>query len=141
MDKEKARIITLPKIFDPRGSLTVAEEMIHVPFEMQDIEWWYGLPMNGRDDRHLSLAYQNAQSVIVAISGSFTVHVFDGEDHQSFHLNHPRQALYINKGVWHEIGNYSNGCVILTLSDTPNDKKQVIKQLGDYKLWLTKRKK
>ena len=39
--KELGRIITLPKIFDPRGNLTVAEGETHIPFAIARTYWTY----------------------------------------------------------------------------------------------------
>lgn len=38
------RIIELPKITDPRGNLTVAEQMKHVPFDIKRVYWVYDVP-------------------------------------------------------------------------------------------------
>ncbi len=42
--KELGRIITLPKIFDPRGNLTVAEGETHIPFAIARTYWTYDVP-------------------------------------------------------------------------------------------------
>ena len=44
MKQEIANIIQLPKIFDPRGNLTVAEEQKNIPFHIKHVEWRYGMP-------------------------------------------------------------------------------------------------
>ena len=45
--KELGRIITLPKIFDPRGNLTVAEGESHIPFAIARTYWTYDVPGKG----------------------------------------------------------------------------------------------
>ncbi len=42
--KELGRIITLPKIFDPRGNLTVAEGETNIPFAIARAYWTYDVP-------------------------------------------------------------------------------------------------
>ena len=44
MLKEKVRIIELPKITDPRGNLTVAQEEMEVPFSIARAYWTYDVP-------------------------------------------------------------------------------------------------
>ena len=39
-----AKIINLPKIFDPRGNLTVVEELKEVPFKVARTFWTYDVP-------------------------------------------------------------------------------------------------
>ena len=41
---ELGRIIQLPKIVDPRGNLTVAEELKNVPFDIKRAYWVYDVP-------------------------------------------------------------------------------------------------
>lgn len=41
--EKKEEIILLPKIFDPRGSLTVTEEMKNIPFHIHRVEYLYGI--------------------------------------------------------------------------------------------------
>ena len=44
MDNKQYSIINLPKICDPRGNLTVAESMRHVPFDVSRVYWTYDVP-------------------------------------------------------------------------------------------------
>ena len=37
-------IIDLPKIVDPRGNLTVVEQMKNVPFDIARVYWTYDVP-------------------------------------------------------------------------------------------------
>lgn len=37
-------IIDLPKVCDPRGNLTVAEQLSNVPFEVSRVYWVYDVP-------------------------------------------------------------------------------------------------
>ena len=48
MNRNQARLIELPKIVDPRGNLTVAEQMKHVPFDIARVYWTYDIPSGGR---------------------------------------------------------------------------------------------
>ena len=44
MQSSKGYIIDLPKIVDPRGTLTVAEGLKDVPFEVKRVYWTYDVP-------------------------------------------------------------------------------------------------
>lgn len=123
MNKESYRIIELPKHFDPRGSLTVSEEVINVPFHIANTEWLYGLTVGTCLSSH---ACTNAQFFIVPLSGSFNIKISDGKESSSFFLNQPNKALYIDKGIWTEITDCANGTVILILSDKlEHDRKEI----------------
>ena len=71
---EKARIIDLPKIVDPRGNLTVAEQMKNVPFDIARVYWTYDVPSGERRGGH---AHRTCEEIVIAVSGSFDVTVDD----------------------------------------------------------------
>ena len=68
--EELGRIITLPKIFDPRGNLTVAEGETHIPFAIARTYWTYDVPGGESRGGH---AHKECQEFIIAASGSFSV--------------------------------------------------------------------
>ena len=81
--KELGRIITLPKIFDPRGNLTVAEGETHIPFAIARTYWTYDVP-GGKSPLVCS---QKEMEFIIAASGSFSVTLDNGEQKKTYHLN------------------------------------------------------
>ena len=44
MEKQVGQLVDLPKIVDPRGNLTVAEQMKEVPFAISRVYWTYDIP-------------------------------------------------------------------------------------------------
>ena len=126
---DSCRIIDLPKIVDPRGNLTVAEQMRQVPFNIARVYWTYDIPGGGRRGGH---AHRTCQEVVVAVSGSFDVEVFDGHERQVFHLNHPYQGLYIGTGVWRTLEDFSSGAVCLVLASKGYDETDYIRNYDDY---------
>ena len=71
------KIIDLPKIADPRGNLTVVEQLNQVPFEIARVYWTYDIPGGGRRGGH---AHRTCEEVVIAVSGSFDVELFDGKE-------------------------------------------------------------
>lgn len=45
MEHQLGQLISLPKIADPRGNLTVAEQMKEVPFAISRVYWTYDILM------------------------------------------------------------------------------------------------
>ena len=73
MKSEKARVLDLPKIVDPRGNLTVAEQMKNVPFDIARVYWTYDVPSGERRGGH---AHRTCEEIIcrngrVAYVGGF----------------------------------------------------------------------
>ena len=134
MKDMNAKLIELPKIVDPRGNLTVAEQLKNVPFQIARVYWTYDVPSGARRGGH---AHRTCEEIVIAVSGSFDVVVFDGHEHQKFHLNHPYQGLYIGTGVWRTLEDFSSGSVCLVLASELFDEDEYIYNYNEF-LELTK---
>ena len=132
--KEIGKLIALPKIVDTRGNLTVAEQMKHVPFDISRVYWTYDIPGGGRRGGH---AHRTCQEVVIAVSGSFDVELFDGHERQTYHLNHPYQGLYIGTNIWRTLEDFSSGAVCLVLASELYDEAEYISDYDEF-LSLTK---
>ena len=113
MSIENCKIIELPKITDPRGSLTFIEDNRQIPFDIKRVYYLYDVPGGASRAGH---AHKELQQVLIAISGSFDVHLSDGVNKKTFHLNRSYMGLYISSMVWREIDNFSSGAVCLSLA-------------------------
>lgn len=100
----EARIIDLPKILDRRGNLSIIEEENHIPFKIKRTYWIYDVPGGEKRGGH---AYRENQEFIVALSGSFDVLLDDGKEQNIFHLNRSYYGLYVPKGFWRKMENFS----------------------------------
>jgi hypothetical protein len=110
------RLIDLPKITDPRGNLTFAEGMRHLPFEFKRVFYLYDVP--GGADR-AGHALKTCQQFLIAIAGSFDVVVDDGKKRERIHLCRSYYGLYLPPMVWRELDNFSSGAVCLALASEP----------------------
>lgn len=115
MNLAECRLITLPKITDPRGNLTYVESKHHIPFNLKRVFYLYDVPGGESRAGH---ALKTCEQFLVAISGSFDVTVNDGGQKQTFHLNRSYYGLYIPPMIWRELDNFSSGAVCLALVST-----------------------
>ena len=114
MKETEARIIDLPKLVDPRGTLTVAEEYKNVPFTVSRVYWTYDVPSGESRGGH---AHKHCREFIIAVSGSFDVTLDNGRgSRETFHLNHPYQGLLVETGIWRTLEDFSSGAVCLVLA-------------------------
>ena len=88
MNITEGKIIELPKITDPRGNLTFAESIRHIPFEGYRVYWVYDVPSGENRGGH---AHKKCREFIIAVSGSFTVTLDNGHNSKTYLLNHPYQ--------------------------------------------------
>ncbi len=112
---EKPQIIQLPKISDQRGNLSVIEEFKNIPFKIERTYWIYDVPGGESRGGH---AYRENQEFIVALSGSFDVELDDGVEKTTYALNRSYNGLYVPKGLWREMNNFSTNSLALVLSST-----------------------
>ena len=111
-------LIQLPKILDLRGNLSVIEELKDVPFKIERVYWIYDVPGGETRGGH---AYKENQEFIVALSGSFDVVLDDGSEKTVYSLNRSYYGLYVPKGFWREMVNFSTNSLALVLSSTKYD--------------------
>ena len=132
------KIIDLPRIYDPRGNLTVVEQLKEVPFDIKRVYWTYDVPGGESRGGH---AHKKCQSFIIAVSGSFTVRLDDGHKHETYHLNHPYQGLLINTGVWRTLEDFSSGAVCLALASEFSTRTIIsVSMTTSSDTWRTRRK-
>lgn len=115
MTLDNAKIINLPKIYDPRGNLSFIEEENHIPFKIKRSYWLFDVPGGESRGGH---AYKINEEFIVALSGSFDIILDDGKRKQTYNLNRSYYGLYVPKGIWREMNNFSTNSVALVLSST-----------------------
>jgi WxcM-like, C-terminal. len=129
-----AKIIELPKFLDARGNLSFIEESEHVPFKIARSYWIYDVPGGEVRGGH---AYKKNQEFIVALSGSFDVIIDDGKNRKVFSLNRSYYGLYVPKGLWRQMENFSTNSLALILASTLFDPTDYI---YDYEQFKTYRK-
>ncbi|MDE6379235.1 MAG: FdtA/QdtA family cupin domain-containing protein, partial [Muribaculaceae bacterium] len=74
---DKVRIFEFSKVCDPRGNLSFIEEGCHVPFSIKRVFYIYDVPGGETRGGH---AHKENTTVLIAVSGSFDLHLTDGED-------------------------------------------------------------
>lgn len=122
-------IVELPRFLDERGNLSFAEQNRHIPFEIKRTYWIYDVPGGESRGGH---AFKQTDEFIIALSGSFDVVVDDGIDKMVFNLNRSYCGLYIPKGLWREINNFSTNSLALELASTKYDGNDYIRDYDEY---------
>ena len=131
---DKPQIIDLPKFLDTRGNLSFVEQGKHIPFAIRRTYWLYDVPGGEARGGH---AYKENQEFIVALSGSFDVVLDDGNEKTVYTLNRSYYGLYVPKGLWREMENFSTNSLAMVLSSTDYDATDYIR---DYDVFLKLKK-
>jgi dTDP-4-dehydrorhamnose 3,5-epimerase-like enzyme len=123
------QLISLPKLYDPRGNLSFVEEAGQIPFKIQRTYWIYDVPGGQVRGGH---AFIEQQEMIIALSGSFDVLADDGKDKKVFSLNRSYYGLYIPAGLWRQMQNFSTNAVALVISSTQYFESDYIREYEEY---------
>jgi dTDP-4-dehydrorhamnose 3,5-epimerase-like enzyme len=129
---EESKIIELPKIVDLRGNLSVVEQFKQIPFEIRRVHWIYDVPGGVERGGH---AYKNTEEFIVALSGSFDVEIDNGKVKTTYSLNRSYYGLYVPKGMWRTMINFSTNSLALVLSSTDYDEQDYIMNYEEFCRW------
>lgn len=130
MNLDEIRIISLPKIEDPRGNLSFIEEEKHISFKIKRAYWIYDVPGGQIRGGH---AFKKQQELIVALSGSFDVLVDDGKERKTYTLNRSYYGLYLPAGLWREMHNFSTNSLAMILSSTHYSEDDYIIDYSNFK--------
>jgi len=129
MSIELCQVEPLPKITDPRGNLTFIESNRHVPFDISRVYYLYDVPGGSERGGH---AHKALHQFIIAISGSFDVHIDDGVSTKKIQLNRSYEGLYVCPMIWREIDNFSSGAVCMVLASDYYDEEDYYRDYGAF---------
>ena len=122
-------IIELPRIIDPRGNLSVAEQQQNIPFDIKRVYFVYDVPAGESRGGH---AHKEFKEFITAVSGSFTLNLEANGEKVSLLLNKPYQGVLVNEGIWRTLDDFSSGAVVLVLASDYFDEDDYIREYDDF---------
>ncbi|WP_312780357.1 FdtA/QdtA family cupin domain-containing protein [Acidovorax temperans] len=126
---DTCQMVELPKISDPRGNLTFVESQRHIPFGIQRVYYLYDVPQGSERGGH---AHRALHQLLIAVTGSFDVHLDDGREKKTVHLNRSFQGLYVCPMIWREIDNFSSGAVCMVLASAYYDESDYYRDYPEF---------
>ena len=87
---DDCRLVELRTVFDHRGSISFVESGVDFEFPIKRAYWTYDVPSRASRAGH---AHLKLRQLYVAMSGSFQVHLDDGEHQRVVTLSHPNEGL------------------------------------------------
>lgn len=126
---DAVKLVNLTKIPDERGNLTFIESAIHIPFEIKRVYYLYDVPGGAVRAGH---AHKGLHQLIIAIAGSFDVHLDDGYSQKSFHLNRSYYGIYVCPMIWRTIDNFSSGSVCMVLASEFFDESDYYRNYEEF---------
>jgi mannose-6-phosphate isomerase-like protein (cupin superfamily) len=126
----KPHWIQFPQLKEIRGSLSFIEFPSHIPFDIKRIYYIYDVPGGESRGAH---AHKDLEQVFIAMSGGFQITLDDGLSYkESFYLTRPDQGLYVPKGLWRDLGQFTSGAMCLVLASQIYQKEDYIRDYTDF---------
>jgi len=114
---------------DERGSLVAIEGGNDVPFDIARVYYVFGTVEGVSRGFH---AHRNLRQVAIAVQGSITMLLDDGNDRRSVRLDDPSVGLHIGPMIWHEMHDFTPDCVLLVFADQPYDESDYIRVYEEF---------
>ena len=129
MDLSEVKIVELPKFLDERGNLSFVENNNQIPFTIKRIYWLYDVPGGMARGGH---AEKENDELIIALSGAFDILVDDGHESKTFTLNRSYYGLYIPRGFWREIKDFSTNALALEFGSIGYNENDYIRDYDEF---------
>lgn len=111
------------------GSLVFFEAHREIPFDIKRIYYLYGVETEQKRGLH---AHKELLQVFIPIHGSCTVMLTDGTERMETRLDNPSEGLFVRKGLWREIYDFSPEAVMMVLASDYYDEQDYIRNYSDY---------
>lgn len=112
-----------------RGSLTVAQSGQGIPFAIARIFYIYGATKDCERGAH---AHYDTQQAFVALKGSFSLDLTDGDRTQNYTFDRPDRVLYVPPMIWARLYDFSQDAICLVLASSLYDPTDYIREWEDY---------
>lgn len=129
MSLQDCNLIDLPRINDPRGNLTFVEAGRHIPFAIRRVYYLYDVPGGSERGGH---AHKALHQLIIAMSGSFDIHLDDGQARKTVHMNRSYYGLSVCPMIWRAIDNFSSGAVCMVLASDYYDELDYYRDYNEF---------
>lgn len=123
------RHIELNRIYNENGSISVVQNSLDIPFDVNRIYYLYDIPSGSERGGH---AHKILQQLIIAASGSFDIILDDGKQKTTVNLNRPNVGLLLPPGLWRELNNFSSGSICLVLASHEYSEEDYIREYEEF---------
>jgi UDP-2-acetamido-3-amino-2,3-dideoxy-glucuronate N-acetyltransferase len=122
------KLIHLPLVREPRGSLTFGEYDAHLPFIPVRYFVVFDVPAGQTRGQH---AHRRVTQALVCVAGSVAVAVDDGQRRDEIMLDGPSRALIVPPRVW-AAQTFASGAVLLVLCSETYDADEYVRDYGEF---------
>jgi dTDP-4-dehydrorhamnose 3,5-epimerase-like enzyme len=114
---------------DTRGGLVAIEQLKDVPFTINRVYYIFDTAEGVRRGFH---AHRDLQQVAIVLTGSCRFILDDGTSRCDVLLEKNTVGLKISSMIWHEMYNFTPGCVLLVLASRAYDEADYIRDYESF---------
>lgn len=114
---------------DDRGSLIALETTREIPFPIERV--YFVFETRPGVDRGFH-AHKSLEQWAICVSGACTMTMDDGHERRSVRLDSPQKGLYIGRGIWREMSDFSPDAVLMVIASTHYDEADYIRSYEDF---------
>jgi hypothetical protein len=122
------KLVHLPLVSEPRGSLTFGEYDAHLPFIPRRFFVVFEVPAGERRGDH---AHRRVTQALICVEGRVEVAVDDGRRRDEIMLDSPARALIIPPRVW-AAQTFAAGARLLVLCSEAYDADEYIRSYDEF---------
>ncbi len=126
-------MIPMRVLGDERGSLVAVEANQDIPFVIERVYYIFDTKAGVERGFH---AHKSLQQVAVAVRGSCIMVFDDGTERVELKLDSPAHGVYIGPGLWREMKDFSEDCVLLVFADQHYDEADYLRKYEDFLAFL-----
>ncbi len=115
------------------GSLVALESNKAIPFDIKRVYYIYDVPDNVKRGFH---AHKNLEQVLVCLNGSVKIKCYDGAKETIFTLNKNDVGLYVGTGVWHEMFDFDEKTVLISIASEYYNEEDYIRDYEEFLKYL-----
>ena len=123
------RLLEMPLVQDPRGSLSFGEAQRHLPFAIRRYFLVFQVSEDYTRGEH---AHRRLEQLLICVKGSCRVVAEDGQHKEDFVLDNPAVGLYLPPMVWATQHDYSQDAVLLVLCSDYYDPADYINDYSEF---------
>lgn len=122
-------LIDIQPIDDDRGSLVALEANKAVPFDIKRVYYIFDTKQGVARGFH---AHKALKQLVVCITGSCRMVLNNGLHKEEIMLDSPKKGLLVENLVWHEMYDFTSGCVLLVLASEHYDEADYIRDYDEF---------
>jgi len=124
-------IFDIKTVKDPRGCLSSLEGTMDIPIDIKRIFYMHHVTSDRGGHAHI-----DTDQVIIAMSGSLKLSLFDGKEKKEYLMNDCTKGLFVPRLVFIDLYEFSADAVCLILANTHYDIGKSLRNMTDYLKYL-----